>query len=278
MRSRLLLNLALLLAVAALAAAVYWQRKDKDAALHRLSAQDPAAIASVRVERPGQPPLVLERRGGGWGMSSPLAARAEPIQVERLLAVLAAESRQRLPATDLARFELDRPAARLVADGQALAFGTVNPLTREQYVQAGDWVYLVDARRTADALAPATRYLSPRLLAEEETPAGFDFGDLSLQQADGKWVLQPAPTERPSQDDLNRWAQEWRLARAQQVESLAAGAKPLATVKVTLTAGQTLAIEVLAREPETVLARPDEKLEYRFPRAVGERLLNPPRN
>ncbi|HSD60183.1 MAG TPA: DUF4340 domain-containing protein, partial [Burkholderiales bacterium] len=276
-KSRLFVNIVLLVVVAALAAAVYWQRKDREAAAYRLSALDPARVNSVRVEKPGQPPLVLERQGGGWRMTSPLAARAEAIQVERLLAVLAAESRQRLPAQDLARFELDRPAMRLVADGQALAFGTLNPLTQEQYVLAGEWVYLVDARRAADALAPASRYLSPRLLAEEETPEGFDFGDLSLQQTDGRWALQPSPPAQLSQDDLNRWVQEWRLARAQQVEPLAPASKPLSTVRLALAGGRSISIEVLAREPETVLARRDEGLEYRFPRAVGERLLNPPR-
>lgn len=277
MKPRLLLNLALLAVIALLGSFAYFGRRQPAADVHVLSTLDPAAVSMVRVERPGQPPLALEQRGGAWRMTSPLAARAEPIQVQRLLGFLTATSRQRFPARDLERFELDRPVAQVMADGAIFSLGARNPVTGEQYVQAGDWVYLVDSRRTAEALLPANRLLSPRLLAEEEVPAGFEFGEVSLTQSDGKWLLRPAPVAQASQDDLNRWVQEWRLALAQQVAPLATGAKPVSTLRVTLAGGTALSIEVLAREPETVLARPDEKLEYRFPKAVGDRLLTPPK-
>jgi hypothetical protein len=277
-KPRLLLNLALLGALVGLGLFAWLGRKPEGAVPHRLSALDPAAVASLRVDRPGQPPLQLERRGGAWRMTSPHSARAEPVQVQRLLGFLSASSVQRLPARDLERFDLDRPVARVLADGETFLLGAVNAVTGEQYVQAGAWVYPLDGRRTADLLAPAGRFLSPRLLAEEEAPAGFDLGGVALRRAEGRWVMEPPPAAQLSQDDLNRWAQEWRLALAQQVTPRAPGSRALATVRVTLAGGGALHIEVLAREPETVLARPDEGLEYRFPQQVGNRLLNPPRD
>lgn len=276
-KPRLLLNLALLAAAGLLGAYAWLGRQQPGADAFPVSSLDPPAVVSVRVERPGQSAIALEKRGGAWGMTSPLAARAEPVQVQRLLGFLTATSRQRLPARDLDRFELDKPVARVTVDGASFSLGALNPVTGEQYVQAGDWVYLLDSRRTAEALLPANRLLSPRLLAEQEVPTGFELGEASLRQADGKWLLEPAPEAQVSQDDLNRWVQEWRLALAQQVAPRAPDAKPLATLRVALAGGAELAIEVLAREPETVLARPDEKLEYRFPKAVGERLLALPR-
>ncbi|HET9701450.1 MAG TPA: DUF4340 domain-containing protein [Burkholderiales bacterium] len=277
MKPRLILNLVLFAAVVVLGAFAWLGGRQPAAATYPVSALDPATVASVRIERPGEPPVALERRGGAWRMTSPLSARAEPIQVRRLLGFLAATSDQRLPARDLERFELDRPVARITADGETFSFGSMNPIAGGQYVQAADWVYLVDSRRTAEALVPASRLLSPRLLAEEELPVGFELGEVSLRQTDGKWLLEPAPGTQVSQDDLNRWVQEWRLALAQRVAPLGAGAKPLSTLRVRLAGGTAVAIEVLAREPETVLARPDEKLEYRFPKVVGDRLLTPPK-
>lgn len=277
MKPRLLLNLALLAAIVLLGAFAWLGRRQPAADTHRISGLDPAAVASVRVERPGQPPVALERRGGAWRMTSPLSARAEPIQVQRLLGFLGATSRQRLPARELERFDLDRPVARITADGEIFSFGSLNPVAGGQYVQAGDWVYLVDRRHTAEALLPASRLLSPRLLAEEEVPVGFELGEVALKQTDGKWLLEPAPDTQVSQDDLNRWVQEWRLALAQQVGSLAADAKPVSTLRISLVGGTVITVEVRAREPETVLARPDEKLEYRFPTVVGDRLLTPPK-
>src|SRR5215471_1952621 len=85
---------------------------------HALSSIGPTAARAIRVERPGQGAVVLEKRGEDWFLTSPLAAPADPFKVERLLAIAQAKSPVRLAATDLARFDLERPAARLMIDAQ----------------------------------------------------------------------------------------------------------------------------------------------------------------
>jgi hypothetical protein len=47
-------------------------------------------------------------------------------------------------------------------------------------------------------------------------------------------------------------------------------------VNVTLQDGRTLALGVLEREPDLVLLRPDERIQYQFLGDVGKRLLSPP--
>jgi hypothetical protein len=54
------------------------------------------------------------------------------------------------------------------------------------------------------------------------------------------------------------------------------GGKPLADLRVQLKNGGTLHLELLAREPELVLFRPDEKLQYSFRAEIGKKLLSPP--
>ena len=68
----------------------------------------------------------------------PFEARADRSQVERLLELTSAASKEKLAATDLARFDLDRPSLTVTLGDQRFAFGTVNPLNQEQYVLAGD--------------------------------------------------------------------------------------------------------------------------------------------
>jgi uncharacterized protein DUF4340 len=272
-KSRNVLNLALLASVAALAVFVF--RKEAENVGGGISDLDPAKVTSVRLERPDQPALALEKHAGEWRLTAPVAARADPVRVQRLLQFLAATPARRLPAQDLARFDLERPLARLRVDGREWAFGMLNPVTQEQYIRGGDWVYALDARLTADVFAPATRFFSPRLLGDGETPAAFEIGPMKLEQREGRWVVSPAPAEPPSQDDINRWVNEWRLATAGGVQAAAGGSRPLEEIRLRLTDGRALAFQVLAREPDLVLVRADEALAYRFSKAVGERLLQP---
>jgi hypothetical protein len=54
------------------------------------------------------------------------------------------------------------------------------------------------------------------------------------------------------------------------------GRSPDATVKVELKDGAALALGILQREPELVLLRADEGIQYHFFADVGKRLLSPP--
>jgi len=276
-RSRLAVNLLLLAALAALGLLAWFRPNLEETTTYRVSRLDPAQVFSIRIERPGQEPVSLEKRDGEWLMSSPWKARAHELRVERLLEILALSARQRVSAEDLSRFELDRPLATLVANGEVLAVGALNPVTREQYVRAGNWVYLVESGVTADVFAPASRLLSPRLLGPGESPVAFEMGSVSLRQENGKWEQSPPPAEAVSQDDLNRWVQEWRLATALDVQQgPSSGQEQAQGLRVGLAGGRTVPIRVLQREPQVVLMREDDGFAYRFPRDVGARLLTPP--
>ena len=136
-------NAILAAAVAALGLFAYLKRGSDTTLEHALSSIKPAAARVIRVERSGTAPIVLEKRGEEWLLTSPLAARAGPLQVERLLAIAGAKSAVRLAATDLARFDLERPAVRLTIDEQRFDFGIVNEVSREQYVLTGGTVHAV---------------------------------------------------------------------------------------------------------------------------------------
>lgn len=273
-RSRLAVNLALFALVAALGLLAWYRPKSGEAETFQVSALEPARVVSMRIEKPGHEPVALERRQGEWFMASPWQARAHEARVERLLEILTLRARQRLPAEDLARFELDRPLATLLAGSETLAVGALNSVTRQQYLRAGNWVYLVDSRAVADLFAPAARLLSPRLLGPGESPVAFELDSVSLRQEGGRWQRSPAPAQPVSQDDFNRWVQEWRLAAALDVQRAgAAGPDPPREVEIALAGGRSIRLRVLQQEPALILLRMDEGLAYRFPREVGERLL-----
>lgn len=272
--SRNLLNAALLLAVVGIAAFLYFRPKPVEEPSFKVSTLQPEQISRIQVERPGSPPMILEKRGESWFLTAPLAARADVFKTRQLLDVATAASKQRLPATDLARFDLDKPVATLTLGTQVFRFGGINPLSQEQYLTTQDGVFPVPAYYGAALPARAEDLVSRFPLADDEIPVAFRLPAAELvRQADGRWELKPAK-QGLSQDDLNRWAEQWKFSAEQAMPAANTAAAP-ETVTVTLKSGKTLAFRIVQREPQLVLLREDEGMQYQFSKEAGNKLLDP---
>lgn len=273
MKRGLWVNVALLSAVVALVLFA-WIKPDKSEPDFKLSTLNAADATSIKIEIAGAAPIVLDRPASGWQITSPLAARADSFQVQRLLGILEATSKDRFPAAGLARFDLNEPYARLTINQQVLSFGASNPISREQYVLTQDGIYLIGLRYGASLPGNVMQLVSKQLFAPEEAPVAFEFREFSLAQHDGRWQLTP-PAADLGPDDINRWVDEWRLATALAAQP-ASNRKPLAMIKVRLKGGDNITLSLLQREPQLVLARSDQKFEYQLAGAIAQRLLAPP--
>jgi hypothetical protein len=273
MKTGLAANLVLAALAAGLALALYL-RPEKQEAGFPLSSLDPARVSRIAIERRGAEPLVLERAASGWRVVAPFPARADPFVVKHLLSILEARASHRLAATDLDRFGLAAPAARLALDDQVFAFGMLNPVAPEQYVLAGGAVYTVSPHYASALPAGVEPLLSRRLFGPEELPVSVALDDFTVAEERGRWTIAPAQGEA-SQDDLGHWMDRWRNALALRVERYD-GRTPLAQIRVGFANGGALALGILAREPDLVLARADEHLQYHFPGEAGRRLLARP--
>jgi hypothetical protein len=218
--------------------------------------------------------VALERRADGWRMTQPVSARADTFNVTRLLAVLDAQSVARYAAKDLARYGLDRPIAKLTLNDETFSFGAVNTMTREQYVLAGDAVYAIPLAQRTTLPRDAASLISRALFAPGESPVRFEFQDFTAVLQNEKWTFNPV-AEEPGPDERNAWISAWRQANAIEARPYDAR-KLLSTIDVTLQDGRTITLGVLQREPDLILARMDERIEYRFLGEVGKRLLSPP--
>ena len=270
------LNAALAVIVVALGAFFYFRPAQDAAVEYSLSALKPSEARSLRIERAGAAPILLDRKQDAWIISAPFAARADASRVQQLLAIVEARATHRLPASDLGRFGLEQPEARIIVDGQPFSFGMVSDITREQYVMSGDAVYAVHPRYGAALPVNAVQMASRQLFGADEAPVRIALKDFAVEQRDGKWTLAPRARDL-SQDDLLRWVDEWRLAGALRVEPRSA-ARVQDEIKVQLKNGGGFTLGILSREPELVLARSDEKLQYRFRAETAKRLLSPPSN
>lgn len=273
MRRGWLLNIALLAAVAALAWFVWLTPSRDEQAKQALSTLKSAQANRITLERLGQPAVMLERRDTQWLITAPFKTRADEFQVLRMLTILEAQPTAQLPATDLERFDLQAPVAVLTIDDVEYAFGGINAVTREQYVRRGDTVYVVALRHGAGLPANALALVRRVLLSEQEQPVAIALPEFSLSQKDGSWTLTP-PADT-SQDDLQRYADQWRHASAAQAEPY--DKRPsLAEIRITLRDGAVLEFGVLQRAPQLVLWRRDSGMQYLFLEAAGRALLSKP--
>ncbi len=275
MKKSWLINAALLIAVVALGWFVYLKPRSDQSAAYPVSVLKAAQVATIRIERAGQPPVALEKKADRWLITSPVSVPADSFQVQRMLDILDAKASGRFAATDLARFDLDRPAAKLTIDTQTFSFGAIGSVAREQYVLTGEAVYALEPRYGAALPSDFTQLIRRRLLAESEVPVHFEFGDFTVKDTDGLWRVTPAPADA-SQDDLNRWVDDWRLASALRAEPYDGKSKPVAEIKIEFKDGRKLGLGILQREPELVLLRPDLNLQYSFFAAAARSLLASP--
>lgn len=273
MKSRLLLNIALAAAVIVLSL-VAWLNPGPKTDTYPLSNIKPDTVRQIRIDKPGQPTVVLEKTTTGWRLASPFAARADAIRPERLLALLSVTSPAHFAATDLARFELDKPLLTLTLGKQRFDFGGLNPLSQQQYLATDGNVFLIDPQVASDAYVKAADFAAKHLLAPNEQPVGFDLPERKLERdSSGKWSAAP-PLPDANQDSLNRFADEWRNASALLVQPYD-GSKPLLRLRLHLTGGRSLNLAVIQERPDFVLLREDEKLQYHFLPQMAERLLQP---
>jgi len=265
----------LFVVVAALGLFVYLKPREPQQQEYRLSSLKPEDVRQLRIQHPGKPVIELARESAEWRMAAPVAARAETFQVQRVLAILDATTNTRFPATGLARFELDRPRAEVTINDQTFAYGAVSPVTGELYVRSGDWVYPVPARYLGSLPSSGrSAFVSRQLFGPNEIPVRFEFPQFKVVQEHGRWTVTPASADL-SQDDIARWADNWRQASALQAEPYN-GPLPAKHITVEMKDGRRVSFGVQETETELAFTRFDEHMRYVVLPNVARVMLAPP--
>ncbi|MBI3778188.1 MAG: DUF4340 domain-containing protein [Gammaproteobacteria bacterium] len=278
LRQRWLLNAGLLALIAALGWIVTQRMSQQQVAPSPPLTSLPAvAVAHVRIERPEQPEIVLEKPGAAWRLTAPIPARANNLNVENLLRVLAAPAETRFPAvpTQLAQYGLEKPLARVRLENEEIAFGALHPLKNQIYVLHNNEVVLIPGYLLSDAAAPYTRFIDSHLFEDNRKLGSLQLPGFSVSLKDGVWRRQPADKKLTS-DQSNDFASEWQNASALSVEKYS-GKEAVDHIDIIGTRdgkSEKMRLGILAYKPDFVLYRPDENLEYHFTEETGKRLLN----
>lgn len=279
MKSKVILNLLLVLAVTAIALFAILRPAEKKDPGTKLVDLQREQVTRISIERRKAAPIRLEKRTDGWHVTAPFTSRADIGQVDRVLDLTSANAKQKLPREDLARFDLDPPQVKVMLDEQSIAFGRINDITNEQYAATADAVYLVTPFYGYGIPADAGKLASRKLLADDEIPVAFDFGGYRVIRDDkGRWsstgTVPAKAAAELSQDEFNRWADEWRVTYALSVEPHKGGARARG-VTLRFKSGKSITLQAAGTDSGFTLLRNDENMLYRFGAQTGSRLMNP---
>jgi Domain of unknown function (DUF4340) len=295
MKKRWIINLVMLALVAGMVTFLYMRPKANTGGEqeYAVSALKLADFDAIKVEFPTQAPLQFEKKDSFWHMTAPYKVRADQLSVQRILAIIAATSKEKFPAGDLEKFGLTNPQLKIKLKGpkgeETFVFGTYNSVTEDQYLSYQDAVYLVKSIYSDAATVQPIELVDKMPLSPSEVKqiTGFNFAhleqweDAKLQVdiKDGKWTSNHAKAKL-SQDELNEWLEfSWKQGPAKQVELYTPDHKvTYPSFDVKLSNGKTVHFDKIQEAPELLLGRADEGVLYHFTNDAGFTMLNPPLN
>lgn len=279
MRSRLLLNLFLLLLVGALGLlAVQESGRDSGPAEAPAVGCDPAGVIRIRVERDGAEPVVLAKGADGWRLEAPFSARASAYRVGGILSLCQVPSTARLDADtlDLKPMGLAPPRVRVALDGAWFALGDTEPLDMRRYLRRGDTVHLVREDAYRHLAAGAAGLVDPAPLPPGARPTALTLPSLALSRTDsGAWRVDNGAGP-VSQDTIQTLLERWsglNALRVSRSETLPAGERIALRLE-----GEPVALEFVLEQEEREVRLTDTGtlLTYHLPARMAEELLRLP--
>ncbi len=279
MKKNTLINLALLLVVAALVlVATYEPGIDKPAETPSLLKLDRETVNHIKIQRNGQKTVELKRNAKGkWQLLQPVEIAASDFRIDSLLRITDTKSLGTFAADKekLTDYQLDRPDVTLTLnDTTQILFGTSTPLDQRRYVLLDNRVHLISDALYYHLIGDWPTFVRKKPLPDGASIESLQTPELILQWQDKRWQLDPKP-ETYSADQVTRLLDNWKLASAIQVKTYDGQQGDPVSLQLK-GQDQPLTFLVTARKPDLVLARPDLGIEYHFPAESAAQMLTLP--
>ncbi len=277
MTSRTVLNLTLIPVLAGLITlAVYELRKDNAPVAAKLTSLDPDQIQYLRLQSTGRADIEMKKIAGRWQMLTPFLVAANQQRIKPLLKIAGAKIIASYPMdqVDPHQLQLDTPTLIFTLDEIILRFGNTEALSGSRYVQQGQVAYLITDRYSHLARVAATKLVMPTLLHSDESITALHLPKLELNLVEGRWQ-HVGNDGHTNPDHIQQLLDEWRHARAFDIQILDASAHSTQQVRIT-TQSATILFKLLRTEDELILQRQDLGLQYHFPLEASRTLLKLP--
>ncbi len=277
MKTRWLLNIALLVVIAVLVSVVVLSPEDKPAEAPSLTTLKQSDVDRVDITRPNQPSILLEKSDGQWRMLEPYSVAANSFKVEAILGLLETGSFAQYDVKDLelANFGVDKPLAAVnINDALTIEFGNSEPISNRRYVRIGDTLHLINDTFYYQLGVKAHTFVDHGLLPTDAKLSEIVLPDFKLRFVTGAWIVEPR-REKDYSDAATQLVDEWRNSQAISVAPYEK-ADVEKTVTVKFRYGPTVHFELRQTDNGLILARADTGLQYTVSKDVADRLLKLP--
>lgn len=276
LKTRIWLNLALVMVAVVLAAILYFKPGSKPSTPPILLTQlQNAEINDIKIAQPNSATVELVRENGAWQMTAPVKMRADQFQVKSLLNSIHTDVKSSFPAqpSELAQYSLAPPRLKLWLNDTEFDFGDTTPVDNFRYVRSGDQVHLINGLLFYRANHSPYWWASKRLLPKGAAITAIQLPDATLTLKGAKWQLEPA-NSAVSTDAIQALVENWQDAQAIGTAKLAT-AKSEGEIAIQI-AGEKSALRfAILKDPNYfVLARPDLGIEYQLATSQHDELLN----
>ena len=277
-RKRLIFIAILAAGVVVLGIALWLTRTPEPAPEPRVSDVPTEAIDEIGINlRDAVVALKREPDDGSWGVTTPVAARADIAHVKALLELAAATPTRRYDrdAIEDDVTGLDNPALTVrYNDNAPIAIGKPGPQPGTRYVRTAHALLLVDARSLSSLPTRWRGWISPTLLARDADLSKLTLPRLTLDRSEtGGWRVLPDSADRGA-DYAQATIDAWRQSRALSLEPADAGRQRLARVTLRFGDDSRRHLDVIARKPELILRDAALGIDYHFADTLAAPLLD----
>ena len=265
MKSRNLLNLALLGIVALLVVLVVYEPglepEPVNPSLTQLKQDD---IYHIYIQRDTDEDVELHKIDGIWQMIKPYPVQAHNFRVQTILRLCEAESlsRNKLSTLNKATFGLDKPKATVTFNKQhKVLFGTSEPLQQHRYVQINNTLHTITDNFYYQVASKVSTFIDHSLLPGNSTITKLELPELVVELNQGKWQATPQ-SEDFSADSVTELINNWRNTQAIEIAS-AGQVKAKQVINIYIKdQPQPVSFSVIKNDAGIALVRTDIGLAY----------------
>ena len=279
MKSRWIINILLLVAIAMLAVVAHFKPGiDQQAEAISITGLKKDQLRRIHINRPVREDLVLlKNTSGHWNIEHTPALPTERMQVNALLRLAEQKAVRSYSASELelSQLQLGPPYATVFLNDTAIEFGNLEPIEGLRYVRVADHVHLIPDIYIQLIELSYTQFVRRHLFEKSTRIAAITLPGLSVRKADQGWEVEPE--QGISADDLQAFVERWQGATGLNVQA-ATEVEGNEVVEITLAdnAG-SINFSIASRKPELVLVRQDLGIQYRMGNTGSELLtLTPP--
>lgn len=291
MNKKHLLNIFLLIIVAALATVIFNSDEKSSHELPRLSDTDISSIDDIVIRHNGNTTIIRRNDTGNWFVKQPIEIAANDFRISSILKLLNAPVHNRYPLAQIGMEKFlgeksttatDPDTGKKMTIGtsirfndQTVTFGITNPATSLRFVLLDDTVYTIE-----DFYAPLISSHFGTLVSLNLLPDDSHIKKLFLlnqtidRDEKGRWRSSIDMDADTVSSALDAWSHAQAFGIHAYMQRTTDDTKTADRISIQLNE-ETIDFIVSDTDPWVILARPEIDLEYHLDKEAYDRLLSP---